>query len=189
MFFLRKTKLDTEPLAIKMSGIRLGERLLQIGLDDPKLMAAMAVKIGLSGTTAAAVANDDDDARARAAAQDAGALVDVRVAPLQSLPFDSDAFDVVVLHGVGGLLRGLRARGGADAVLRDARRVLRHGGRIITIEGGPKSGLAGVLSPYKPDAEYDAAGGALGLLQAAGFRPVRVLAQRDGFTFTEGLKT
>jgi SAM-dependent methyltransferase len=189
MFFLRKPKLDTEPLAIKMSGIRLGERLLQINVEDAKLMAAMAVKIGLSGTTAAFVADDAAAERARSAAQRAGALVDVRTGRFDALAFDADAFDVVVVHGVGGLLQTARTQGRADALLREARRVLRHGGRIIAIEAGPRTGIAGLLKPHRPDAEYAAAGGAVHLLQAAGFRPVRVLAERDGFTFTEGLKS
>ena len=189
MFFLRKTKLDTEPLAIKMSGIRLGERLLQIGLDDAKLMAAMAVKIGLSGTTAVVAADEAEAARARGAASNAGALVDVRVARYDAMPFEADAFDVVIVNSRRGLLRDLRASGHVAAALHEARRVLRHGGRVITIEAGPKSGLGGVLTPYKPDPDYEAAGGAVALLQAAGFRPVRILAERDGFKFTEGLKT
>ena len=189
MFFLRKTKLDTEPLAVKMSGIRLGERLLQVGIDDAKLTAAMALKIGLSGTTAIVVADDAGADRARAGAAKAGALIDVRVAPFETLPFDDDAFDVVVLNGVGGLLRELRRASRDHAALREVRRVLRHGGRIIAIEGGPRTGLAGLLSPHRPDQQYQSAGGASALLQSAGFRPVRVLAERDGFTFTEGLKS
>ena len=36
MFFLRKTK-STEPLPIVMCGVRMGERVLQIGIDDPSL--------------------------------------------------------------------------------------------------------------------------------------------------------
>jgi SAM-dependent methyltransferase len=189
MIFLRKTKLDTEPLAIKMSGIRLGERLLQLAIDDPKLSAAMALKIGLSGTTAIVVGDETSAERARAAAAKAGALVDVRVTPFDALPFDTDAFDVVVLHGVSGLLPAWRRAARDGGALREARRVLRHGGRIIAIESGPKSGLAGLLSPHRPDEEYQGAGGATALLLSAGFRPVRVLAERDGFTFTEGLKT
>lgn len=189
MFFLRKAKLDTEPLAIKMSGIRLGERLLQIGVDDAKLLAMMAVKIGLSGTTAVAVADDAEAERARDAAANAGALIEARVAPLETLPFDDDAFDVVVIHGARGLLPALHAQARDAGMLRDARRVLRHGGRIIVIEAGPKSGLAGLLSPYRPDPQWEAAGGSIAALQNAGFRPVRLLSERDGYRFVEGLKT
>ena len=98
MFFLRKAKLDTEPLPIKMSGIRMGERLLQIGIDEPKLLAAMATKIGLSGSTSVVVQDDTSAARARDAAANAGALIDLHVvAPGALLPFDGDAFDVVVV--------------------------------------------------------------------------------------------
>jgi SAM-dependent methyltransferase len=187
MFFRRKAKLDTEPLSIKMSGIRMGERLLQIGVDDPKLLAAMALKIGLSGSTSVAVTDDASAARARAGATGAGALIDLHLTSLDALPFDNDAFDVVVVHGMNGLLPSLNER--TDRALRETRRVLRHGGRIIVIEAGPKGGLAGVLRPYRPDARYEAAGGAVAALQAAGFKPVRMLWEREGYRFTEGLKS
>jgi SAM-dependent methyltransferase len=184
MFFLRKARIDTEPLPIKMSGIRMGERLLQIGIDDPKLLAAMAAKIGLSGSTSVVVQDDAAAARAREAATRAGVLIDLQVmAPAAALlPFERDAFDVLVVHGVSGALRTF-------AGLADTHRVLRHGGRIIAIEAGPKSGLAGMLSPHRPDPAYEAAGGPVALLQAAGFRPVRVLWEREGYRFTEGLKS
>jgi ubiquinone/menaquinone biosynthesis C-methylase UbiE len=188
MFFLRKVKLDTEPLSIKMSGIRRGERLLQVGIDDPKLLAAMALKIGLSGSTSVAVSDEAAAARARSGAAAAGALVDLHVTDLESLPLADEAFDVVVVHGMSGLLASSEhAR--RDRLLRETRRVLRHGGRVIVIEAGPKGGLAGLISPYRPDARYEAAGGPVAALQAAGFRPVRVLSERDGHRFTEGMKT
>jgi SAM-dependent methyltransferase len=189
MFFLRKVKLDTEPLAIKMSGVRMGERLLQLGVDDAKMMAAMALKIGLSGSTTVAVDSDADASRARDAAAGAGALVDVRVTALDALPFDAGAFDVVVLHGTRGLLQALHGQSRDVAALRESHRVLRHGGRIIVIEAGPKSGLAGFINPHRPDPQYEAAGGSVAALQTAGFRPVRVLSEREGYRFLEGLKT
>ena len=184
MFFLRKVKLDNEPLALKMSGIRIGERLLQIGASDPPLLATMALKIGLSGSTSVVVFDDNAAARARAAAANAGALIDLHITPSDApLPFAEDAFDVVVVHGTGGTMQKTASS------LADTRRVLRHGGRIIVIEDGPKSGLAGVLKPYRPDPQYEASGGAAALLTQAGYKPVRVLSERDGYRFTEGLKT
>jgi SAM-dependent methyltransferase len=188
MFFLRKAR-ETESLPIKMSGLRMGERLLQIGVDDPGLLAAMALKVGLSGSTTVAVSDEAGGARARDGAAAAGALIDLHVTSLESLPFESDAFDVVVVHGVNGLVRSLNSRAGTQPVLREARRVLRHGGRIIVIEAGPKSGLAGIIKPYRPDASYEAAGGSAAALETAGFRPVRLLWEREGYRFTEGLKT
>jgi SAM-dependent methyltransferase len=188
MFFLRKSK-DAERLPIRMSGLRMGERLLQIGVDDPALLGEMAVKTGLSGSASVAVTDEAAAARARTGAARAGALVDLHVTSLEALPFESDAFDVVVVHGVNGLLRSLNEQARTEPVLREARRVLRHGGRIIVIEAGPKSGLAGIINPYRPDPKYEGAGGSIAALQAAGFRTARVLWEREGYRFTEGLKT
>jgi hypothetical protein len=39
-----------------------------------------------------------------------------------------------------------------------------------------------------PDPEYVAGGGTVAALQAAGFKPVRLLADREGYSFTEGMK-
>jgi ubiquinone/menaquinone biosynthesis C-methylase UbiE len=189
MFFLRKAKLDTEPLPIKMSGVRMGERLLQIGVDDPTALATMALKTGLSGSTSVAVTDEASAARARAGAAEAGALIDLHVTNLDALPFDNDAFDAVVVHARNGLLVALHAEARADRALREACRVLRRGGRIIVIESGPKGGLAGMLHRYRPDPAYDRAGGTAAALQTAGFKPVRLLWDREGYRFTEGLKS
>ena len=34
-----------EPLALSMTGVKLGDRLLVIGANDPQLIAALAIKI------------------------------------------------------------------------------------------------------------------------------------------------
>jgi hypothetical protein len=58
-------------------------------------------------------------------------------------------------------------------LLREAKRVVRRGGRIEIVEGdGTRA------------AGYDA----LGDLTAAGFKPARLLAEREGFKFLEGLR-
>ncbi len=38
--FLRKTRI--EPLPVTMSAVRMGERVLQIGVDDPAVASAIA---------------------------------------------------------------------------------------------------------------------------------------------------
>src|SRR6188474_3391853 len=96
MFFLRKSNLERLPVA--MSGVRMGERALQIGIDDRSLAGAIAAKVGLSGHAAFAVASDDKAAQARNAGAAAGVLVDVQASTLDTLPFAADAFDVVVVH-------------------------------------------------------------------------------------------
>ena len=64
MFFLRKSK--QAPLPVAMSGVRMGERVLQIGIDDPAVAGALAAKVGLSGHAAMALTGEPDAVKARA---------------------------------------------------------------------------------------------------------------------------
>ena len=184
--FLRKSRI--EPLPVTMSAVRMGERVLQIGVDDAAVSSAIAAKVGLSGNAAIAVVDDREAARAHGAAASAGVLVDVRVTPLTSLPLDGDVFDLVVVHGRHGLVSSLDP-GARLAATREWRRVLRHGGRVMTIEAGPATGIKSFVRPQRGNDAYDQAGGIVGALEAAGFRPVRLLAEREGCTFAEGIKS
>src|SRR5688572_5397874 len=133
MFFLRK-RTQQEQLPVSMSGVRMGERVLQIGIDNPSLVGAIAAKAGLSGHAAIAVSDAHASASAQAAATKAGVLIDLQVTSLQSLPFADESFDVVVVHGARGLLASL-GESARIAMLREAHRALRAGGRIVIIEG------------------------------------------------------
>ena len=183
--FLRKSRV--EPLPVTMSAVRMGERLLQIGIDDPGLASALAAKVGLSGHAAIVVTDNADAARVRAAAASAGVLVDVQVTSLATLPFESGAFDLVIAHSMRGLVPSLDTNA-RTAALREWHRVLRTGGRVMTIEAGAAGGLRGLLRQPHPDDAYAVSGGVVGALEAAGFRPVRVLAEREGYRFAEGIK-
>lgn len=186
--FLRKAK-RREPVPVTMSGVRMGERLLQIGVDAPAVAGTIAAKVGLSGSAAAAVPDEAAAARARAAATEAGVLMDVEVAPLDRLPFADAAFDVVVVHSQQGLLSSLDAAA-RPAAAREWYRVLRQGGRIVTIEPGKRTGLSAMFAgAAASDSAYAGAGGAVGLLESGGFRPVRLVGDLEGVKFTEGLKT
>jgi SAM-dependent methyltransferase len=187
--FLRKSTVGREPLAMAMSGVRMGERLLQIGVDDPSVLGALAAKVGISGHAAVVTLDERSAGRARAGVADASALADVTVVTDGSLPFDSDSFDVVIVHGVTGQLTAygddVRAR-----LLSQVLHVTRAGGRVIVTEPGELSGLRALLAPApKKDNRYEQAGGTVAAMQQAGFRPVRLLAERDGMRFTEALKT
>ena len=169
-----------DPLQVSMTGVRMGERFLQIGCDDRSLLAGLAAKVGLSGAAAVAVFNTAAADRARAMAVKAGALVDLQSTTPSALPFDADQFDMVVIDDTQGAFAVLS---GDDriACLREARRVLRHGGRIECIEGLGGGWFRSAVP--RPDG-YDSARD----LDAAGFKPVRVLAEKDGFRFVEGLR-
>jgi ubiquinone/menaquinone biosynthesis C-methylase UbiE len=172
-------------LAVAMSGIRMGERLLWIGAQEAAMFGAVAKKVGLSGRAAAVVDSEAGAGRIRDAAARAGVLVDLETAAAEHLPFDADSFDIVVIAGPVGLVEGL-APDAQLAVLTEARRVLRPGGRMLVVERFAHRRLFGLMAPGdRADLTGQQAEAAL---QAAGFRPVRTLARREGLLFIEGLK-
>jgi ubiquinone/menaquinone biosynthesis C-methylase UbiE len=184
MAFFRKSA-PSDPLAVTMAGVKLGDRLLAIGLGDPGLTAALAAKAGLTGR---ACGVDADEARAKSAAaaiEREGVLIEASRAPWGMLPFDEGSFDVVVVRDV---LMDLPAQARALAAC-EARRVLRPGGRVIVVEAAPRGGLVGaLLNRQKSDPDYSASGGAVNALTRAGFVAVRQLAEHDGLTFVEGIR-
>jgi len=187
--FLRKTRVERDPLAIAMSGVRLGERLLQIGVDDPAVLGALAAKVGLSGHAAVITLDERSAERAGQGIADASTLADVIVTRDGTLPFDEGTFDVAVVHSATGLLAFLDAEVRAR-LLQHVRHATRSGGRVIVTEAGVRSGVAAMFAPApKRDEQYESAGGTVAALQVAGFKPVRVLADRDGLRFIEGLKS
>ena len=174
-----------------MSGVRLGERVLQIGSGDARSIALIAAKTGLTGTAAIVVADDHAAVRIRRAVTDAGALVDLRVVAESGLPFDDASFDAVVIHDVSAIAEGQGDR--PTHWLHECHRLLRSGGRIVTIERGTPVGLrslfAGRPSPEDRIVRFGDGGPTSKALRAAGFTTVRDLADREGLRFTEGFKT
>ena len=163
-------KSASEPIAVTMAGVKLGDRFLSIGVRDTALVAALAVKAGLTGR---ACAVDADAARAAAgglAVEREGALVEVTHAPWGALPFGAASFDVAVARDVFSTLS-------PDEKIRcasDAFRVLRGGGRLVVVESTKR-------------ARVDASSLTAPLTQT-GFAAVRVLAEADHMIFVEGVK-
>ena len=181
MRWLRKPAGD--PLAVSMSGIKLGDRILVIGVSDTPLIIALAGKAGLTGR---ACVLDQDDAlvkRAAAEIEREGTLVEGFASPLTALPFDDHAFDVVIVRNA---LPGLDAASRPRAV-EEIRRVVRPGGRCIVIDDARRGGIGGMIGARRTDQEYGQEGAAP-LLTSAGFRGVRTLAEREGLVFVEGVK-
>ena len=73
-------------------------------------------------------------------------------------------------------------------LLQQVQRSTRSGGRLIVTEAGERSGVTAMFASPRKNEHYEAAGGTIAALQVAGFKPVRLLADRDGFRFTEGLR-
>jgi ubiquinone/menaquinone biosynthesis C-methylase UbiE len=156
-----------EPLAVSMAGVKLGDRFLSIGIRDPKLIAALASKAGLSGRACAVDADEARATRGAALIEAEGALVEATRAPCDALPFDAASFDVAVCRDVLGTLMPDQR----DRCAVEIRRVLRGGGRLIVIES----------AKVTPDALTTP-------LQHAGFAAVRVLAEAERLVFVEGVK-
>lgn len=174
-------------LAFAMTGVRMGERALLVG-DDAALFAQLGKKVGLTGKITVVVGSQAAAARVEAGASALGVLMeDIRQAGLPDVPVDKAAFDVAVFNAGPWFL----ALGEGDRVSLAGGifRALRVGGRLVVVEGQPPRFL-GLLRSSQPGLEaFHAAGGAGRLLETAGFQPVRLLADRDGQRFTEGLKT
>ncbi|MGH9237339.1 MAG: class I SAM-dependent methyltransferase [Vicinamibacterales bacterium] len=189
--FLRKPASERDPLTVTMSGVRLGERVLQFGSGDARSIALIAAKTGLTGTAAIVVVDDHAAVRIRRAVTDAGALVDLRVVAEGRLPFDDASFDAVVIHDVSAITEGQGDR--PTHWLHECHRLLRSGGRIVTIERGTPVGLrslfAGRPSPEDRIVRVGSGWPTFEALRAAGFTTVRDLADREGLRFTEGFKT
>lgn len=173
-------------LAFAMTGVRMGEKALLVG-DDAALFAQLTAKAGLTGKVCVLVGSQAAAARVEAAAGSLGVLVeDLRQAALPEVPVEECAFDVAVLNA-GPTLLGL-GEPDRTSLVAGIRRALRSGGRLVIVEGQPPR-LLGLLRSGQPGLQaFRAAGGATRLLESAGFRPVRILADREGQRFTEGLR-
>ncbi len=177
MKWIRKSNL--EPLAVSMSGLKLGDRLLVMGCSDPALIAALASRVGLTGRACAVDENEQRAADAGRAAEREGALVETAHAPGWRVPFDESSFDVVVLREMLS-----KEAPGPRIAVQESRRVLRPGGRAVVIEGAERRGLSALLT----GAHTPAAGNATAVLESGGFVAVRTLAERGGMLFAEGVK-
>jgi ubiquinone/menaquinone biosynthesis C-methylase UbiE len=181
MPWFRKTQL--EPLAVTMTAVKLGERLLVVGAGDVALTAALAAKAGLTGRACVLDASQSTSTSAAAAVERQGALIESFTSPWTMLPFDADSFDVVVIRNVWTSLDAEPRIRAASEIYR----VLRPGGRSIVIDDVARARFGGFRG-QTGDPVYERSGGATHLLEAAGFRGVRTLAAREGQRFVEGIK-
>jgi ubiquinone/menaquinone biosynthesis C-methylase UbiE len=182
--FTRST--DPYMLIVGMTGVKMGDRLIQVGCEHGGRLGAIAAKVGLSGRAVAVVPDDRTADRARKGAAEAGVLVEVEVAPMNAFGIGEHAFDVAVVDDTGTLMAAMTAdeRG---AMVGEIARVLRPGGRVVYIGSTGVRGLAALVKKSAQSA-FGTSGGANQVFSAHGFKSVRTLAERDGFIFIEGVK-
>jgi ubiquinone/menaquinone biosynthesis C-methylase UbiE len=172
------------PLVVGMTGVKMGDRIAQIGCAHGGRLAAVAAKVGLSGRAVAIVPDQASAARAEKGAASEGVLVDVQIAPPTALPLDDHAFELVVVDDTGGLFAQL-TDDQRHGTVREALRVLRPGGRVMVIGSVAVGGLASLIGRGTQGPPFDPQP----VLEAGGFKFVRHLAEREGLRFVEGLKS
>jgi SAM-dependent methyltransferase len=179
MGIFRKT--EGEPLAVTMTGVKLGDRFLSVGVRDRELIAVLAAKAGLTGTACAVDADEAAVKSAAAAIEAAGALAEVTRAPWGQWPYSEGSFDVALIRDVLPALTQADRSSAVAQVLR----VLRPGGRVIVIDGTGRGSFGWIKGGA---GTRPAAAAATQTLKDAGFAAVRVLAETDGVSYVEGIK-
>lgn len=128
--------------AVESSGVRRGERVLDVASGTGDLARVFADRVGELGEV---VMTDINSAMLRSGRDrllDAGKLLPVVQCDAERLPFGSERFDCV------SIAFGLRNVTHKNVALAEMRRVLKPGGRLLVLE------FSRVWAPLKP--AYDA---------------------------------
>jgi SAM-dependent methyltransferase len=174
---------DPHMLAVRMTGIKMGDRVAFVGCAHGARLGAIARQVGLSGRAVALVPDPRAAERVQKGAAEAGALVEVEIAPPGRLRAEDGAFDLVVVDDTGGLLGTMRPEDRTGA-FKDIHRIVRPGGRVVVVGTVPRGGIGAALSRATSGPPFDPTP----WLTAEGFRAVRTLAERDGLKFIEGAR-
>jgi ubiquinone/menaquinone biosynthesis C-methylase UbiE len=178
---------DPHVLAVSMTGVKRGDRVVFVGCAHGGRLAAVASKVGLSGGAVAIVPDSQAAELARKGAEQAGVLVEIDVASANVLPIADAGADLAVVDETDGLL-GLMGAEQRLASIRELVRILRPGGRVIVVGTSPRAGLGRLFTRAPPGPSFAASGEANRALEAGGFGIVRTLAEREGLVFIEGIK-
>jgi demethylmenaquinone methyltransferase/2-methoxy-6-polyprenyl-1,4-benzoquinol methylase len=128
--------------AVGVSGVRAGQRVLDVAGGTGDLTALMGERVGPGGEVWLTDINGAMLARGRDRLLDEGKVVPALQCDAEKLPFPDGYFDCVI---VGFGLRNMTHK---QAALAEMRRVLRAGGRLVVLE------FSRVWAPLQP--LYDA---------------------------------
>ena len=161
-----------------MIGPRAADNVLFIGANRPAFAAEVGAVTRLNGRTVV-IGDKALEATVDRAAEQTGALLEFSAAPLDTLPFASNTFNIVVTTELAEWPAEVRGPRLAEAV-----RVLQRGGRVIVIVGGPGEGLLGKFTS-RPTLDVN---DVLNLLTRCGLFATRKLADANGVAYYEGRK-
>lgn len=178
-----RAKANPYMLIVGMSGVKMGDRMVQIGCSDGGALAAVAAKVGLSGRALAIVPDESALDRVQKGAERAGVLVEAEVAPSTALPIEDSDFDLALIDDANGLFAAMPADQ-QTAIVHEALRAVHPGGRVLVVSALPATGLSALLGRRTSGPAFDAAP----VLEKGGCRFVRVLGEREGLRFVEGIK-
>jgi ubiquinone/menaquinone biosynthesis C-methylase UbiE len=130
--------------ALGLAHLSAGESVLDVGCGTGTLAIAAKRQVGPGGLVCGIDASPEMIARADSKAVKAGVDVEFRNAVVESLPFRSAQFDVVLstlmLHHLPARLRSQCAN--------EIRRVLKPGGRVLAIDFGTSPGQRGIVAHF-----------------------------------------
>jgi ubiquinone/menaquinone biosynthesis C-methylase UbiE len=129
-------------LMLDRAQIEPGESVLDVGCGTGTLAIAAVRRVRGTGSVSGIDASPEMISRARAKAARAGVTVTFDVAGAEALPFPDASFDVV-LSTV--MLHHLR-RDARAACMREIRRVLAPGGRVLVVDFGVNTGQRGFFA-------------------------------------------
>jgi demethylmenaquinone methyltransferase/2-methoxy-6-polyprenyl-1,4-benzoquinol methylase len=128
---------------IAISGVRPGQRVLDVAAGTGDLSRAFARKVGATGMVVMSDINGSMLRAGRDRLIDSGVLVPTVLCDAEKLPFPDAQFDLV------SVAFGLRNMTHKDAALRDMQRVLKPGGKLLVLEfSKPWAPLRGAYDLY-----------------------------------------
>ena len=128
---------------IALSGVRPGQRVLDVAAGTGDLSRAFARKVGPTGLVVMSDINGSMLRAGRDRLIDSGVLVPTLLCDAEKLPFPDAQFDLV------SVAFGLRNLTHKDAALREMQRVLKPGGKLLVLEfSKPWAPLRGAYDLY-----------------------------------------
>ncbi|MBU0751760.1 MAG: bifunctional demethylmenaquinone methyltransferase/2-methoxy-6-polyprenyl-1,4-benzoquinol methylase UbiE [Gammaproteobacteria bacterium] len=127
---------------IEISGVRSGDRVLDVAGGTGDLSSAFAKRVGPTGQVWLTDINNAMLTRGRDRLLDEGQLGPVAQCDAEKLPFPSDHFDCVTVAF------GLRNMTHKESAIAEMRRVLKPGGRLLVLE------FSKVWKPLEPAYDF-----------------------------------